>query len=204
VVAEQPPTQRLTLLVLCFGIVGLLSAFSNDLANVALTALGKDPDLTGRTEYWDVLWQMMAGHWTLGYGYFSGFLSLESVIAEATKENFGSTHNGYLDILVSLGIVGLTLGLAYLLWLFVKGIDFILRGPERLGRLRVFPICIVVYALQHNLVESSILAGNTLVPLVLAVAAGSLARANLVMDFERISDRGELDLRLPLRKGIVR
>ena len=73
----------------------------------------------------------------------------------------GNTHSGYLDVLVSLGLVGLSVAIGFLLWLGTRSIRLLLLGPSYLGRLRAFPICVFVYAVLHNFVESSLLAGNT-------------------------------------------
>jgi hypothetical protein len=42
-----------------------------------------------------------------------------------------------------------------------------------------------VYVLEHNLVESSMLAANTLVPLMLSIAAGMLVRESITASAKR-------------------
>ena len=179
-VSIQPIGMRLPSLILIFGTMLLTSVFAEDISVLVLQALGKDPDLTGRTEYWSQILSLMDGHWTLGFGYYAGFVSVGGAISNAThQENFGSTHNGYLDLFVSFGIVGLIVCLGYLLWLFVSSVRFILLGRAELRGLRAFPLCVVIYVLQHNVVESSMLAGNTIVPLMQAIAAGILVREGI-------------------------
>jgi O-antigen ligase len=177
VVAMRPIRSRLTPLILICGAAVVAAAFSNDIFNFVLQAFDRDPDLTGRTELWDTWVQLVQGHWILGYGYFSGLLSLSKSVGDGTS--VGNTHNGYLDVLVSLGLVGLSVALGFLLWIGAKSIRLLLLGPSYLGSLRAFPICVFFYAVQHNFVESSLLAGNTVMPLILAVTTGMLARLEI-------------------------
>ena len=118
----------------------------------------------------------------MGYGYFSGLLSLSQSLGETSI----NTHSGYMDVLVSLGLVGLSVAVGFLLWLGTRSIRLLLLGPSYLGRLRAFPICVFVYAVQHNFVESTLLGGNTVMPLILAVTTGMLAR--LEIDLVRARD----------------
>jgi exopolysaccharide production protein ExoQ len=179
-VSIQPIGTRLPSLIIIFGTMLLALVFADDIWTVALQALGKDQDLTGRTEYWDQILLFMDGHWTLGFGYYAGFMSVGGAISNVThQENFGSTHNGYLDLLVSFGIVGTIVVLGYVVWLFVRSVNFLLLGRADLRALRTFPLCVVIYVLQHNVVESSIVAANTIVPLMQAIAAGILVREGI-------------------------
>ena len=189
-VEGQSIRTRLGMLVLVLIGMLILSLLANNLAGVALSLLGKSPDLTGRTEYWGYVLPFMEDHWILGYGYFAGFLSIGIQISKVTALDFGSSHNGYLDILVSLGLVGLFFASIYLLWLAGLSLRLILKGPQALGAIKTFPMCILAFALQHNGVESTILAGNSLVPLLLAIAAGMLVRQSIFSTNYLVARRG--------------
>ena len=76
IIAVQPLSSRLAPLILICGAAVVAAGFGNDIYNFALQALDKDPDLTGRTEIWGTWLQLLKGHWIVGYGYFSGLLSL--------------------------------------------------------------------------------------------------------------------------------
>jgi O-antigen ligase len=68
--------------------------------------LGRDPTLTGRTEIWkDLL--IFDYNWILGTGYESFWLG-ERLIQVWTEAGYiTQAHNGYLEIYLNLGIVGL-------------------------------------------------------------------------------------------------
>ena len=76
---------------------------------VVLEALGKDPTLTGRTHIWESLMRRVAERPLFGYGY-SAFWGAHSVpaafIRHETQWLVPSAHNGWLEILVELGWVG--------------------------------------------------------------------------------------------------
>jgi O-antigen ligase len=180
VIAKAPPNIRLLLVLNCLAVLVFLSFFASDLEALALKALGKDPDLTGRTEYWGYILSFMDANWVLGYGYLSGFLSIEATIESITGFNFVSTHSGFLDVLVSFGIVGVVTAGGYLLWLLRNAVSLILWGPAELGALTVFPLSAIVFIIQTNLVESVILLPNSPYPLILAISASMIARRKLV------------------------
>ena len=172
----------------------MAAGFGNDIFNFALQALDKDPDLTGRTEIWGTWLPFLKGHWIVGYGYFSGLLWL----GKWGETSVGTLHSGYLDVLVSLGLVGLSVAIGFLLWLATRSIRLLLLGPSYLGHLRAFPICVFVYAVLHNFVESSLLGGNTIMPLILAVTTGMLARLEIDLVRARVKPH-TLDLRHQIR-----
>ncbi len=97
---------------------------------VFLALLGKDPTLTGRTDIWAALLRQAAAHPWLGFGY-AAFWEKTSAPAAFVRAETGwqvpSAHNGWLDMLVQLGVVGvglcaLLLATAYILAL-VRALD---------------------------------------------------------------------------------
>ncbi len=76
---------------------------------MVLTALGKDPSLTGRTDIWSALMSRVAEHPWTGYGY-SAFWGKDSVpaafIRQETQWPVPSAHNGWIDLLIQLGWPG--------------------------------------------------------------------------------------------------
>lgn len=72
-------------------------------------ALGKDATLTGRTEIWASLMRLSDQRPWLGYGY-KAFWTKESIPAKVVQAEthwaVPSAHNGWLDLLIQLGWVG--------------------------------------------------------------------------------------------------
>jgi O-antigen ligase len=77
-----------------------------------LVALGKDPSLTGRTEIWAALMDMVAERPWTGYGY-AAFWTRTSVPADIIQAQTGwlvpSAHTGWIDLLVQVGWPGAVL-----------------------------------------------------------------------------------------------
>lgn len=77
-----------------------------------LVALGKDPSLTGRTDIWAALMDMVAERPWTGYGY-AAFWTRTSVPADIIQAQTGwlvpSAHNGWIDLLVQVGWPGAAL-----------------------------------------------------------------------------------------------
>ncbi|AKG24700.1 hypothetical protein IJ00_17190 [Calothrix sp. 336/3] len=108
--------------ILVFGCVLLLvSTFWVEL----LTELGKDPTLTGRTPLWNVMLNRLMDRPLFGYG-IGGFWAPGSQYAIEAGKAVGtgwiapSGHNGYMDILVDLGLVGFSLFLIIYCITFIK------------------------------------------------------------------------------------
>lgn len=78
-----------------------------------LSALGKEPTLTGRTIIWGALLASVAKHPVLGYGYMAFWQGLRGESANvALAMNWPGIHyaeNGIIELCLGLGLVGVTL-----------------------------------------------------------------------------------------------
>ncbi len=95
------------------GAVAFGAAVAQTLApGIFLALLGKDPTLTGRTDIWAAILRQSSAHPWLGFGY-AAFWEKTSVPAAFVRAETGwkvpSAHNGWLDMLVQLGAVGVAL-----------------------------------------------------------------------------------------------
>ncbi|UIK03238.1 O-antigen ligase family protein (plasmid) [Rhizobium leguminosarum] len=76
----------------------------------ALEALGKDATLTGRVPLWELVDREISDRWLLGYGY-QAFWTDANPEATQIWSKIGwpapHAHNGYRDILLSFGIMGM-------------------------------------------------------------------------------------------------
>ena len=75
-----------------------------------LLLLGKDPTLTGRTGIWKLVIASAVKRPILGFGYRAFWTGLQGESAHlALTEGWSPTgaHNGFLDVWLNLGLVGL-------------------------------------------------------------------------------------------------
>jgi O-antigen ligase len=127
------------------------------------SSLGRDSTLTGRTENWATLLPVALTKPVLGHG-LGGFW---------TSENLGKfyfpAHNGYLEVLLILGFVGLLLFSMFLISSARKAQNQLTREYEW----GVLWICWLTMALLYNITESSLHSFSSLsmaVPLWLALS----------------------------------
>jgi O-antigen ligase len=101
--------------LLTFGILVLGSAAVWFMGNYEfiLSQFGKDPTFSGRTDIWWAVWRSALERPWLGYGYDAFWVEDVgrcvgecSYVRAAIHFDASSAHNGYLDLLVSLGFVG--------------------------------------------------------------------------------------------------
>ncbi len=79
--------------------------------------LGRDMTLTGRDDVWHYARRMISERVMLGYGY-SAFWETEpiaSYVAETLKWHITHAHNGFLQMWLELGIIGVGLMVAFLI-----------------------------------------------------------------------------------------
>jgi exopolysaccharide production protein ExoQ len=125
-----------------------------------LNFLGKDPTLTGRTEIWELGVYAFLDRPLFGYGY-SSFWSSNSphggqFIQWSLVWGPSSMHNGWFEILLQLGLIGLVLYLFFFLMALKLTVYYLNSGSSRkLGKsLFVLFFMIIFWSLmQHNLLR---------------------------------------------------
>lgn len=143
-------------------LVGALVNVASTRFDGVLESLGRDSSLTGRTEIWPVVLQSIAKRPWLGFGYGAFWLGdrgeSQSVAATLGWE-LPHSHNGYLDLCLDLGILGL--------FIFLVGFTF--SGVRALVRLRkeltvdsIWPTLFLLLMFLYNFVESAILTRNSI------------------------------------------
>lgn len=121
------------------------------------STVGRSSDLTGRTEIWSWTVSFILEKPILGYGY-SGFWVGASEASAMVDRAMGGmimySHNGYLETLLTLGIVGLVLALGFLGTAVKRTYDWAEREQSGVG---LWPLSFLLFFLLHNLGESTIL-----------------------------------------------
>jgi exopolysaccharide production protein ExoQ len=81
-------------------------------ASFAAGLLGRDGTLTGRTAIWDFVWRRIKERPWLGHGY-QAYWNVENEFTINIKRTVGfpvtSAHQGLLDVLLGVGIIGLVI-----------------------------------------------------------------------------------------------
>jgi exopolysaccharide production protein ExoQ len=135
--------------------IGLAFVFTN--GDSIMGIVGRSSNLTGRTEIWGLTLSFIPQRPILGYGY-SGFwlgASPESFVANRIMRGWIMySHNGYLEQLLNLGIIGLALTLSFLGIGVKRAIKF---SEHRHSGTAIWPLAFLFYFILHNTVECSIM-----------------------------------------------
>jgi O-antigen ligase len=90
-----------------------------------LAVSGKDPTLTGRTEIWSVVWNFIGQRPVLGWAPGSLWVNQGIEPTRTVSQTIGfyvfHAHNGYLELMLELGLVGLALFALLMLGVFRLG-----------------------------------------------------------------------------------
>ena len=127
--------------------LGIMTPFVGGSTIAAFTSpVERNTTLTGRTDIWAGLLPDFMRQPFLGHG-FGGFWTARNLVLH----HIGEAHNGYLEVLLGIGIVGL----------FFTSM-FLLSSTRKAARLLVYDydfaslaICFVVMTVIHNITESS-------------------------------------------------
>jgi exopolysaccharide production protein ExoQ len=127
-----------------------------------MEVLGRSSDLTGRTELWRAVFESIQEKPLLGFG-FSGYWKGACASSDNVQGQIGwaptYSHDGYLEIMLSLGLVGLLLAIWILATLFKRSWR---RADEGDSPLDSWPLALFFFVVIHNFTECTIAWQNCL------------------------------------------
>jgi len=132
-----------------------------DLFSPFASLFGKSADLTGRTDIWDPLLLEIDRHWLQGVGYNAFWLgkgsASQSILDTLNWVPFQG-HNGYLDMLNELGVIGIVLFVSVVL-AHIYALNQLMAYDRDAAALFS---AILLITLVSNLTESSLFRGINL------------------------------------------
>ncbi len=146
--ARKPAT---LLAMVAVAILSCAIVLFSGLGSGVLKAIGRNPTLTGRTEIWHDLLQFPINP-VVGTGFESFWLGKRLTLAATypVLANLNESHDGYLEMYLNLGWVGLSL-FAVLIVTGYRNIQQLLKTDPDAGRLR---LGYFVTALVYNFTEA--------------------------------------------------
>lgn len=178
-------TIALPVSIIIFLLVGSTAIIFVENAESFARLLGRDITLTGRTGIWSVVISKIALHPWLGYGYKGFWRGMEGDSADVYYETLfmaPHAHNGFLDITVELGIIGLLLFLAMYLKNCVRGISWLRLCSTSEGLL---PIMYLMFLFLYNLTENTLTDPNYFVwALYTAITTSMLVQPVLLSEYD--------------------
>ena len=159
IVARQPavaikPYRLLAISISIVGVYGFLESVF-DVKDTIIVMLGREPNLTSRAPMWEDLLSMVRNP-VIGAGYESFWLGPR---LEYMLENWkigSQAHNGYIEMYLNMGIIGLLfIGTWFLSGL--KKIAWFLKVKYPIGVLR---FCLLVVVALYNWTEATFFGNN--------------------------------------------
>lgn len=125
-------------------------------------ALGKDLTLTGRTDIWAVMLELISERPLFGYG-FNAFWQgwdheITAYIWRTLEWECPYGHNGFMDLLAELGISGLTVFFLSYVTACIRAIMWLRMTKTVEGLL---PLMYLTFLFMYNITESSLLITNS-------------------------------------------
>jgi exopolysaccharide production protein ExoQ len=140
--------------------------------NTVLGLLNRDVTLTGRTELWPAIIDMIEKRPWLGYGYgafWQGWEGPSSYVLLVAQFDPGSAHSGYLELLLSLGLLGTVVFALGFFRAVIRAVNWarLTKAREALWSDKLWPeglwpLGYLSYMLLYNLTESAILTRNSI------------------------------------------
>ena len=157
--AIKTRTTALAILIICCSLILPFrpEVFLQNLFGGLVSSAGRDFTLTGRTDLWYDLLNIASRHPIVGVGYGSFWIGDVSHSLWDTHYWLPTqAHNGYLDVYLELGL----LGIAILVPVLLSGIRAITEGFDTYFENSQLRITLMIILLLHNMTESSFLRGD--------------------------------------------
>jgi O-antigen ligase len=139
------------------------------MAETILGALGRDLTFTGRTPLWAAVMDKIWERPWLGYGYggfWQGWSGESAEILRLVRWATPHSHNGFLDVWLDLGLIGLLAFAISFLGTCLQAVTWVRKIKTGEG---LWPLAYLTFLLLYNLTESSLLRQNSLWLLYVAV-----------------------------------
>jgi O-antigen ligase len=154
-VGRQPamvikPQRILYVGIVCVALFGIMEIAFNA-ADTVIVMLGRQPDLTTRVPMWKYLLTMVKNP-LLGFGYESFWLGARQQVVLERWGLTGNAHNGYLQMYLDLGLIGLFFVVAWIL----SGLRNVARELITDYPAAVLRFCFIVVVCFYNYTEATL------------------------------------------------
>jgi O-antigen ligase len=161
-----------------------------------ISLLGKDATLTGRTEIWEAVLGSIAKQPLFGYGYqafWLGFKGESYRIILTVTWALGQAQNGFLDVTLQMGVIGLTVVLLLFGFTVRDGVQCLLSSHDQ-EQLRAVEwyMAIVLLTAIYNLDESFLFEPKHLGSMLFLLACVGLKLERLRLQSSSRDRRGSI------------
>ncbi|MBR8838813.1 MAG: O-antigen ligase family protein [Stigonema ocellatum SAG 48.90 = DSM 106950] len=144
-------------------VVGTTATLLLDSLPVIAAVLGKDLTLSGRTEIWGVMLDLIWERPLLGYGFNAVWQSWDNEVTaylwRTLEWECPYAHNGLMDLVAELGILGLMVFSISYITACIRGVMW-LRATKMVEGL--WPLMYLTFLFLSNITESTLVATNSI------------------------------------------
>jgi len=147
--------------IIAVGVV--LSLSSTSIAEAVVGSLGKDLSGTGRADIWPYSIEKISQRPFLGYGFgvfWNGLKGESAIIVRALKWPVPNSHNGFIDLGIDFGLLGIGLFAASFFQTLVGSVRWIRRTQSWIS---LWSLLLLIFMTMSNLTESALLERNSLI-----------------------------------------
>jgi O-antigen ligase len=176
-------TLLIPLLIITILVAGSIAVFVTGNWENILLGLGRDPTLSGRTNLWELAIELIGKRPWLGYGY-QGFWQEgggAAVIWKSEGYKPPHAHNGFINMTLDLGLIGLFLFLLLLAVTYFRGIIWLRLGKTTI---ELWPIFYVTFFFMYNHSENTIIEHNSIFWVLLVSVSLSMKRMIIIQSSE--------------------
>ncbi len=156
-------TQLIPISIVVLLVLGSIAILLFDQLDFVALALGKDLTLTGRTEIWNAMLDLIWERPLFGYGYNAVWRDWNN---EATAYLWRTLewecpygHNGFMDLWIELGLGGLLLFLTSYIITYLRGVKWLRITKTAEG---LWPLMYLTFLVIYNVSESTLVATNSI------------------------------------------
>jgi exopolysaccharide production protein ExoQ len=154
----------------------LIGFQNSSISDLFFSATGRDASFTGRTSLWSALITIGSQSPLVGAGYSSFWLGHIDSLAQQFAFRPTQAHNGYLEVFLNLGIIGLILLIIVLLQTY-KRLTNSLGETEPMGKLLFIFLLMIML---HNVTEASIMVPNYFLSFLLLLVSIVVIKIDVV------------------------
>ncbi len=136
------------------------SVLATDITTYVLRGFGKDLTLTGRTDIWLMVIDKIQERPWLGYGFsafWNGIDGPSAYIINALRWSVPDAHNGFLDFILQLGLLGFLL---FILIAWITMFQSLCLAKAHTQPYYLWPLIFLSYTMIVNFSESTLMSQN--------------------------------------------
>jgi O-antigen ligase len=184
---RSSPRSRSSLVLMTFPAIVLISLVADIAISFMLEALAKNSTLTGRSAIWAAVIEAIRDNLLFGGGYGTGwYVLINSYMQEVLGgREIGHAHNGYLNLIVDIGLLGLLVVLGFLVAVGYRVYQALV--DNRNSELVMLASIVIVLVLAGNWVGSFLMKYNSIFWVLLICTYCKLSRGTEVPVIQAIT-----------------